>query len=137
MQRTSSVSWRPTRVGSLPQRRVLYVGHNAFVAALVEATLEDAGIEVLWASSWRSAITAATAGEYDAYLVGVGPHGMSPVAVSQELARLDDRVPIILLADEPQSLRQGLNVTVVRKPFAAGALPAAVEAACESYPEAA
>lgn len=134
MQRTSSVSWQPT-LGSLLQRRVLYVERDAFHAALVEATLEDAGIEVHWTSSGRSAITAALAPEYDAYLVGIGTRGMSPVAVVDELAGLDDRVPIIRIADEPQSLR--LNVTVVRKPFAAGALLAAVEAACQSYAEAA
>ena len=59
---------------------------------------------------------------------------MSPVAVVDQLAGLDDRVPIIRIADEPQSLR--LNVTVVRKPFAAATL-AAVEAARQSYAEAA
>jgi hypothetical protein len=47
------------------------------------------------------------------------------------------RVPITLVADETQHLRLSLNVTVVRKPFAAGELLAAVRTACQSYPEAA
>ena len=138
MQRTSIASSHPTGVGSLPRRRVFYIEHDAFVAALVGATLEDAGIEMRWASSGKSAITAASACEYDAYLVGIGTRGMSPVAVADELARLDDRVPIVLIADDPDNMRLSLSVTaVVRRPFATGALLAALEAACQSYPEAA
>jgi DNA-binding response OmpR family regulator len=135
VQRTSSVSWQPTRIGSLPRRRVLYVESDAFRAALVEATLADAAVEVHWTSSGRSAITTALAPEYDAYLVGVGTRGMNPVAVVDELARRDDRVPIIRVADEPRSWRR--DVTIVRKPFVAGELLAAVEAACQSDAEAA
>lgn len=138
MQPTSIVSWeRPTRVASLPPRHVLHVEDDAFAAALVTATLDDAGIGVRWISSGRSAITAARACEFEAYLIGGGTRDMSPLAVSAELARLDDRVPIILIADEPQNLPASLDLTVVRRPFAVPTLLGTVEAALAPYSEAA
>jgi len=116
---------------------VLHIEDDAFVAALVTATLDDAGIDVRWISSGRSAITVACACEFEAYLIGIGARDMSPLAVAAELARLDVGVPIILIVDDPQKPPPSLNLTVVRKPFAVRTLLGAVEAALDAYWEAA
>ncbi len=62
---------------------------------------------------------------------------MSLVALAEELARLDGRVPVILIADDPRSLPLSLNLTFVRRPFAPGVLLGAVETALGAYRDAA
>ena len=120
---------------SATRRRVLHVEHDAFVAALVQATLEDAGLEVHWFSTGRSALTAARSAAYDGYLLGAGPRDMSGALLADELARLADHVPVIVIADGAENVP--FTRTVVSSPFAPRALAGAVEAALAEYPEAA
>jgi DNA-binding response OmpR family regulator len=117
------------RVVGLSRRRVLFVEDDAFGAALVQATLEDAGYDVHWSSSGRSAITAARRSGYDAYLLGLGARELSPGAMAEALARLDGGVPIVVIADDPRNLPSGVDLSLVRRPFAAGALLRALRAA--------
>lgn len=141
MQRASITSreraTRLTRLAHTPPGRILHLENDAFVAALVEATLEDPGFEVHWVSTRESALTAAGTNAYDAYLLGVGALGMSGDLLVEELARLDNRVPIILIGNSRDDSRLRLNLTVVTRPFAPRALIGAVEAALDACPAAA
>ena len=124
------------RLGGAP-RRVLHVEDDAFVAALVAATVEDAGVDVRWCSTGRSALTAAATRAYDAFLLGIGPRDMSRILLAEGLAQIDDGIPIILITDGAESLPLGPNVRVVTRPFEPHALVGAIEAALGAYREAA
>ncbi len=116
---------------------MLHVEDDAFVAALVAATVEDAGVDVQWCSTGRSALRAAASGAYDAFLLGIGARDMSRILLAERLAQLDDRIPIILVTDGAETLPLGPNVTMVTRPFEPHALVGAIAAALDAYWEAA
>jgi len=79
--------------------RVLHVESDRFSAALIEATLTDAGFEVDWFSCGRIALDAARNAAYDLHLVDTAlPDGDRLAA---DLTRLRPRVPTVLVCTSP------------------------------------
>jgi DNA-binding response OmpR family regulator len=126
----------PTELPSVPAlpavhvpRRILHVEDDSFAAALVEATLGDAGFDVDWFSTAQAALDAAGAADYDIYLLDVGLPGSSGLLLAEELAGVDAGVPIIFVTGTPEDVPARRNLSVVPKPFAPSALVAAVQTA--------
>jgi len=79
--------------------RVLHVESDRFSAALIEATLTDAGFEVDWFSCGRIALDAARNAAYDLHLVDTAlPDGDR---LADDLTRLRPRVPTVLVCTSP------------------------------------
>lgn len=111
-----------------PPRRVLHVERDTFLAALIHATLEDAGFGVGWYPSADAALAAVPAAAYDVCLLEgdlPGTRGRTTAATAAALAR---GAPIVVLADE---LEAGIDarVSTLSKPFPPHALVEAVESA--------
>jgi DNA-binding response OmpR family regulator len=100
--------------------RVLHVEDDTFVAALVQATLGDAGFDVDWHSNGETALAAAREADYGAYLVDLGLPGMRGSELAEQLRGLSAGVPIVYVTGEPE-LVQG-EPWVLAKPFPPSAL---------------
>jgi two-component system OmpR family response regulator len=107
--------------------RVLLADDSPHLTLLFRAVLEDAGFEVVTASSGVAAIAAAQAHELDAAVLDVLMPGVSGDAVAERL-RLDyPLLPVLLMTgDYGEQFVAGVPVPVLRKPFAPEALVRAV-----------
>lgn len=79
--------------------RVLHVEPDRFAAALIEATLTDAGFEVDWFSCGRIALDAARNDAYDLHLVDAALPGGDLLAA--DLTRLRPRIPTVFVRTSP------------------------------------
>jgi CheY-like chemotaxis protein len=107
--------------------RVLLADDSPHLVLLYRAVLEDAGFEVVSASSGVAAIAAAQPEPIDAAVLDVLMPGVSGDAVAERL-RLDrPTLPVLLMTgDYGEQFVAGSPVPVLRKPFAPEALVRAV-----------
>jgi CheY-like chemotaxis protein len=95
--------------------RVLYVDDDPFAAALLRATLEDAGFEVAWIPDARSALNAAATGTYDAYLLGVVRGGAGFPELAEKLAAVDAEARFVAVADCEARFPPSLDVCILKR----------------------
>jgi CheY-like chemotaxis protein len=108
--------------------RILVADDSAELVLLYRAVLEDAGHEVVSASSGTAAIAAAESTRIDvAVLDGLMP-GMSGDAIAERLRLANPELPILLMTgDYGEQFVVHSRVPVLRKPFAPEQLVRAVE----------
>jgi CheY-like chemotaxis protein len=109
--------------------RVLYVDDDAFAAALLRATLEDAGYEVQWTPCARSALRAAAVGTYDAYLLGVVQGNESCSGVIEKLSAIDAAGRFVIVSGCEESFPESLDVCVLQRRDMPAALVGTMETA--------
>lgn len=117
-----------TRFG--PPPRVLHVERDTFVAALVNATLQDAGFDV----DWHPNPDAALAGEpakYDVCLLQGDVVAARGRTTTETVARLARGAPIVFLTDRLEAGARIPRVSTLSKPFSPRALVEAVETAVQ------
>lgn len=111
------------------RRRILYVEDDAFLAALVEATLADAGFDLEWYSCGELALAAAANEKFDLYLLDLKLPRMPGDELSRRLRALTPSVPIVFVSGDEELLGTLVSRSVVRKPFYENELLEAVAAA--------
>lgn len=121
---------------SVLRRRVLYVEDDAFLAALVEATLADAGFELEWFACAELALAAAARERFDLYLLDLKLPRMAGDELSRRLQELTPGVPTVFVSGDEESLGRLRSPSVVRKPFYENELLDAVAAALTGGPAA-
>jgi DNA-binding response OmpR family regulator len=115
-----------TRFG--PPPRVLHVERDTFVAALVHATLEDAGFDVDWYPSPETALAGEPA-QYDVCLLQGDVVGSCGRTTAETVARLARGAPIVFLTDKLEARARVPRVSMLSKPVSPRALVEAVETA--------
>ena len=118
------------------RRRILYVEDDAFLAALVEATLADAGFELEWFSCAELALAAAAKEQFDLYLLDLRLPRMAGDELSRRLEALTPGVPVVFVSGDEESLGRLASPSVVRKPFYENELLEAIAAALADRPTA-
>jgi CheY-like chemotaxis protein len=115
--------------------RILLVDDDDLVREILAASLEDAGLATLVASSGSEALALIEAGEtVDAMVSDLSMPGMNGVTTIQKARELRPTLPCFLLtgyAGERAALSGGNTFTLVRKPVNAGVLVAQIEAVLE------
>jgi DNA-binding response OmpR family regulator len=107
--------------------RVLLADDSQHLVLLYRAVLEDAGFEVVTATTGIAAITAAHGTPLDAAVLDVLMPGMSGDATAQRLRIEHPGLPVLLITgDYGDQFVAGLTTPVLRKPFAPEELVAAV-----------
>ncbi|MEN3342547.1 MAG: hypothetical protein V7644_1951 [Actinomycetota bacterium] len=107
--------------------RVLLADDSPHLVLLYRAVLEDAGFEVVSASSGVAAIAAAQPEPIDAAVLDVLMPGVSGDAVAERLRLDQPALPVLLMTgDYGEQFVAGSPVPVLRKPFAPEALVRAV-----------
>jgi two-component system, OmpR family, response regulator len=107
--------------------RVLIADDSPQLVLLYRAVLEDAGYEVVSASSGTAAIAAAESVPIDAAVLDVLMPGVSGDAIAERLRLRNPTLPVLTGAHGEQFVH-GSPVPVLRKPFAPEELVRAVEA---------
>ncbi len=118
------------------RRRILYVEDDAFLAALVEATLADAGFDLEWFSCAELALAAAANEQFDLYLLDLKLPRMPGDELARRLRALTPGVPIVFVSGDEALLGTLVSRSVVRKPFYENELLEAVAAALDGRPAA-
>jgi DNA-binding response OmpR family regulator len=109
--------------------RVLLADDSQHLVLLYRAVLEDAGFDVVTATTGIAAITAAQGTTFDAAVLDVLMPGVSGDATAQRLRIDNPDLPVLLITgDYGDQFVAGLPVPVLRKPFAPEELVAAVRA---------
>jgi DNA-binding response OmpR family regulator len=109
----------------------MHVERDTFAAALVAASLEDAGIDVRQVADGEAALAAAAEQDFDAYVVGADRDtGAQASALAERLRDATPEVPLVLVAADPDPSCDA--ETIVREPFRQGELEAAVDTALSS-----
>ena len=107
--------------------RVLVADDSPDFVLLCRAVLEDAGYEVVSATTGIAAIVAAEATEIDAAVLDVLMPGMSGDALAERLRLKSPGLPILLVTGlQGEPFIAGSAVPVLRKPFPPDQLVAAV-----------
>lgn len=107
--------------------RILVADDSADFVLLCRAVLEDAGYEVVSATTGIAAIAAAEATEIDAAVLDVLMPGMSGDALAERLRLRSPGLPILLVTGlYGEQFIAGSRVPVLRKPFSPDQLVAAV-----------
>ena len=107
--------------------RVLLADDSPHLVLLYRAVLEDAGFDVLTATTGIAAIAAARDMHIDAAVLDVLMPGVSGDATAQRLRAEYPELPVLLMTgDYGDQFVAGLPVPVLRKPFAPEELVAAV-----------
>jgi two-component system cell cycle sensor histidine kinase/response regulator CckA len=108
--------------------RVLIADDSAELVLLYRAVLEDAGHEVVSASSGIAAIRAAESTPIDVAVLDVLMPGMSGDAIAERLRLKNPELPILLMTgDYGEQFVVDSPVPVLRKPFAPEQLVRAVD----------
>ncbi len=98
--------------------RVLLADDNPHLVLLYRAVLEDAGFEVVSASSGIAAISAAQGQAIDAAVLDVLMPGVSGDAIAERLRLDQPGLPVLLMTgDYGEQFVAGSPVPVLRKPF--------------------
>jgi two-component system, OmpR family, response regulator len=107
--------------------RVLLADDSQHLVLLYRAVLEDAGFDVLTATTGIAAIAAARDAHIDAAVLDVLMPGVSGDATAERLRLEHPGLPVLLMTgDYGDQFVAGLTEPVLRKPFAPEELVAAV-----------
>jgi len=108
--------------------RVLLADDSPHLVLLYRAVLEDAGFDVVTATTGIAAIAAARDTPIDAAVLDVLMPGVSGDATAQRLRTEYPGLPVLLMTgDYGDQFVAGVSVPVLRKPFAPEELVAAVK----------
>jgi two-component system, OmpR family, response regulator RegX3 len=105
---------------------ILVADDNRGFAELVAATLEEAGYEVMTASTGLAAVACFERGGVDMAVLDVLMPGISGDAIADRLRRLDPELPVLLMTGADSSFTSATGLPVLRKPFPQDELVAAV-----------
>lgn len=111
---------------------MLHVERDTFVAALVHATLQDAGFDVDWYPSPDTALAGEPAAQYDVCLLQGDLVGARGRTTNETAARLARGAPIVMLTDKLDAGAGIPRVSILPKPFSPRALVEAVETAVQN-----
>ena len=105
---------------------ILVADDNRGFAVLLRATLEEAGDEVVTASTGLAAVACVEQNEVDAAVLDVLMPGISGDAVAARLRQLVPGLPVILMTGAEGDYAVGSGLPILRKPFPQEELVAAV-----------
>jgi CheY-like chemotaxis protein len=105
---------------------ILVADDNQGFADLLRATLEDAGYEVLTASTGLAAVACVERNDVDVAVLDVLMPGISGDAVAQRLRQVAPGLPVLLMTGSDDAFAAGSGLPVLRKPFPEEELLAAV-----------
>jgi len=107
-------------------RQILVADDNRGFADLVRATLEEAGFDVVTASSGLAAVAAVQNNDIGLAILDVLMPGISGDAVAERLKQIDPALPVLLMTGASDDFVAASDAPVLRKPFAGEELVAAV-----------
>jgi CheY-like chemotaxis protein len=96
---------------------ILVADDNRGFAELVAATLEEAGYEVVTASTGLAAVACLERGNVDMAILDVLMPGISGDAVADRLRQVDPTLPVLLMTGADGNFAAGTGLPVLRKPF--------------------
>lgn len=105
---------------------ILVADDNRGFAELVAATLEEAGYEVVTASTGLAAVAAVERENVDLAVLDVLMPGISGDAVAERLRQLEPALPVLLMTGSDEHFASASGLPVLRKPFPQDELLAAV-----------
>jgi CheY-like chemotaxis protein len=105
---------------------ILVADDNESFTHLLRATLEDAGYEVVTASSGLAAVAAVERHDVGLAVLDVLMPGISGDAVAHRLMRLHPDLPVLLMTGADNDYAAGSGLPVLRKPFSGDELIEAV-----------
>jgi CheY-like chemotaxis protein len=106
---------------------ILVADDNRGFADLVAATLEDAGYDVVTASTGLAAVACVEQNEVDLAVLDVLMPGISGDAVAERLQQLAPGLPVLLMTGADADYASASGLPVLRKPFPQDELLAAVQ----------
>jgi DNA-binding response OmpR family regulator len=109
-------------------RTILVADDNRSFAELLRATLEEAGYDVVIASSGLAAVACVQQHDIGVAVLDVLMPGISGDAVAVRLRQIDPSLRVILMTGGDSAFAAGSGLPVLRKPFAQEELVAAVGA---------
>jgi CheY-like chemotaxis protein len=107
-------------------RSILVADDNRGFAELVRATLEEAGYEVVTASTGLAAVACMEKHDIGVAVLDVLMPGVSGDAVAERLRAIDPTLRILLMTGSDEPFAAGTGLPVLRKPFPQEELLAAV-----------
>jgi DNA-binding response OmpR family regulator len=105
---------------------ILVADDNRGFAELLRATLEEAGYEVVTASTGLAAVACVEQNEVDAAVLDFPVPGTSGNAFPPRLRQLVPGLPVILMTGAEGDYAVGSGLPILRKPFPQDELVAAV-----------
>ena len=96
---------------------ILIADDDRGFAELLRATLEEAGYDVVTASTGLAAVTCLERNDVDAAVLDVLMPGISGDAVAERLRQVDPGLPVLLMTGSDEDFAAGSQVPVLRKPF--------------------
>jgi DNA-binding response OmpR family regulator len=110
---------------------ILVADDNRSFAELLRATLEEAGYEVVIASTGLAAVACMQQNDIGLAVLDVLMPGISGDAVAERLKRLDPTLPVLLMTGSDTAFASGSGLPFLRKPFAQEDFVAAVRELAE------
>lgn len=107
-------------------RSILVADDNRGFAELVRATLEEAGYDVVTASTGLAAVACMEKHDIGMAVLDVLMPGVSGDAVAERLRAIDPTLRILLMTGSDEPFAAGSGLPVLRKPFPQEELLAAV-----------
>lgn len=107
-------------------RSILVADDNPSFAELLRATLEEAGYEVVTASTGLAAVAAMEKHDVGLAVLDVLMPGISGDAVAERLLQVDPTLPVLLMTGASDDFAVASGLPVLRKPFPQEELVAAV-----------
>jgi CheY-like chemotaxis protein len=108
-------------------RSILVADDNRGFAELVRATLEEAGYDVVTASTGLAAVACVEKHDIGVAVLDVLMPGVSGDAVAERLRSIDPTLRVILMTSSDEPFAAGSGLPVLRKPFPQEELVAAVQ----------
>jgi DNA-binding response OmpR family regulator len=105
---------------------ILVADDNRGFAELVAATLEEAGYDVVTASTGLAAVACMEQNDVDLAVLDVLMPGISGDAVADRLRQIVPELPVLLMTGSDEVYAAGTGLPVLRKPFPQEELLAAV-----------
>jgi CheY-like chemotaxis protein len=105
---------------------ILVADDNRGFAELLRATLEEAGFDVLTASTGPAAMACVEQNDVDAAVLDILMPGMSGDAVAERLRQIAPDLPVLLMTGSSGGFAAGSGLPYLRKPFPQEALVEAV-----------
>lgn len=105
---------------------ILVADDNRGFAELLRATLEEAGFDVVTASTGLAAVACVEQNEVDAAVLDVLMPGISGDAVAERLRQVVPGLPVLLMTGSDTDFAAASGLPVLRKPFPQEELVAAV-----------
>ena len=98
-------------------RSILVADDNRGFAELVRATLEEAGYDVVTASTGLAAVACVEKHDIGVAVLDVLMPGVSGDAVAERLRSIDPTLRVILMTSSDEPFAAGSGLPVLRKPF--------------------